>query len=84
MKKVKFLQDFQGVETKGIFYRKGKEYELENDLADRMIYDGRAESVFVHVHIEATPQFEDASIPPHYSEQAESVYQPPAKKRGRK
>ena len=72
MKKVKFLQDFQGTETKGLFFRKDKEYELDDDLAERMIYDGRAVSTFVHEYKEETPQFENITPPPYELPEAES------------
>ena len=84
MKKVRFLQDFQGVETKGLFYSKNKEYELDDSVAERMILDGRAVSVFVHAYVDETPQFENASIPPHYTEQVVELPKPTIKKRGKK
>lgn len=45
MQKVRFLQDFQGVETRGAFYKKGQAVEVPSDVADRCVADGRAELV---------------------------------------
>ena len=36
---VKFLQDFQGRETKNVFYQKGVEVEFETDTAIALIQD---------------------------------------------
>jgi hypothetical protein len=37
--KVKFLQDFQGRETRNIFYLKGAEVEVETEIALQLIQD---------------------------------------------
>jgi hypothetical protein len=37
--KIKFLQDFQGRETKNIFYLKGTEIEFETEIALGLIQD---------------------------------------------
>jgi hypothetical protein len=37
--KVKFLQDFQGRETRNIFYPKGTEVEFETEIALQLIQD---------------------------------------------
>lgn len=45
MPKIRFLQDFQGRETREQFYKKGDEVEIEDFLVDQLIADGRAEVV---------------------------------------
>ena len=45
--KVKFLQDFQGRETKEIFYVKGQEVELDSDIAASLLRDGFVEPIEV-------------------------------------
>lgn len=58
--KVRFLQDFQGVETGNVFYQKDGEYELPDRVAERLVKDGRAEYVpgrGVESH-NVEPQFE--------------------------
>ena len=40
--KIKFLQDFQGVETGGVFYKLGQVVVLADSVASRMIADKRA------------------------------------------
>ena len=45
--KVKFLQDFQGRETKEIFYVKGQEVELDSDAAASLLRDGFVEPIEV-------------------------------------
>ena len=56
MPKIKFLQDFQGKETKEIFYKQGQEVELDDNLTSRLVQEGRAEYV-------------QASAPIHYGAQ---------------
>lgn len=77
MKEVRFLQDFQGVETRNVFYKSGSVHSFEDDLADRLIVDGRAKSTFIHSYVDETAQFENAATPPHeekhYGGQAESA-----------
>lgn len=75
--KVKFLQDFQGRETKEVFYRQGQEAELSDSVAQRLIADRRV--VLVHApepvvfenvtgveiqYFDNEPQFENAAEPP--------------------
>jgi hypothetical protein len=63
--KVKFLQDFQGVETNGVFYAKDSEHELPDNVASRLVDDGRAEYVAargVESH-NVEPQFEQPEPP---------------------
>lgn len=45
--RVKFLQDFQGRETKEIFYAKGQEEELDSDIAASLLRDGFVEPIEV-------------------------------------
>lgn len=76
--KVKFLQDFQGRETREAFYKQGQEVELPDNMAQRLVADGRARVVTpapvqVEYH-DLTPQFENAAEPP----------KPEPKKRGKK
>ena len=74
--KVKFLQDFQGSETREVFYRKGQEADLPDSIAQRLVTDRRAEQVAPVVEVQYhdnEPQFENAAIPP----------QPKRSKRGR-
>lgn len=44
-KKVRFLQDFQGKETKELFYKQGQEIELPDHVAQLLVTDRRAELV---------------------------------------
>ena len=39
---VAFLQDFRGVETREQFFARGEEWDAPDDLALRLIHDGRA------------------------------------------
>lgn len=73
MPKVKFLQDFQGRETKEAFYHKDEVVEIADELVDRLVADKRVELVLPPVVMASEPQFENA-----YPELE------PAKKRGRK
>ena len=68
MKKVKFLQDFQGVETRNVFYEKDVEIVLEDGIADRVVEDGRAVYVINVVPHDNIQQFENAAEPPTYAE----------------
>ena len=43
--KIKFLQDFQGVETSGVFYKLNQVVDLDYGLASRLVADKRAEKV---------------------------------------
>jgi hypothetical protein len=83
---VKFLQDFQGRETKEVFYRSGQEVDLPDHIAQQLLADRRVELVkpaeVVHFenvtgvdmrHLNVEPQFEQAEEPPK-----------PKVKRGRK
>ncbi len=45
MPTVRFLQDFQGVETGGVFYRSGQTVEVSTGVASRCVADKRAELV---------------------------------------
>lgn len=45
MKKVKFLQDFQGRETREVFYKQGQEVELDDHIAQQLLADRRVELV---------------------------------------
>lgn len=45
MPKVKFLQDFQGKETREVFYKQGQEVELPDHVVSQLVKDGRAELV---------------------------------------
>ncbi len=45
MQKVKFLQDFQGRETREVFYPKDAIVELDDGMAEQLIKDGRAVAV---------------------------------------
>jgi hypothetical protein len=64
MKKVKFLQDFQGVETKGVFYRKDAVVEVDDYVAERCVLDGRAEYAEGNgtASFKNSPQFEEAPV----------------------
>lgn len=42
-KKVKFLQDFQGRETREVFYKQGQVVELEDHIAQQLLADRRVE-----------------------------------------
>lgn len=43
--KVKFLQDFRGVETNEAYYRKGEVVNLDDQMAAHLITEGRAKAV---------------------------------------
>lgn len=43
--KIKFLQDFQGVETGGKFYERGQIVLLDDSVAARLVADKRAELI---------------------------------------
>ena len=45
MPKVRFLQDFQGKETREQFHKKGEEVEIEDYLVAQLVADGRVEVV---------------------------------------
>jgi hypothetical protein len=45
MKKVRFLQDFQGRETNEVFYKKGQEVELPDSQTQILLADRRVELV---------------------------------------
>lgn len=61
MPKVNLFVDFQGVETKNVFYPKGV-HNLPDDIAERLVKDGRAEYVKTDVR-DVEPQFENAYDP---------------------
>jgi hypothetical protein len=44
-KKVRFLQDFQGRETREVFYKQGQEVELPDHIAESLLADRRVELV---------------------------------------
>ena len=89
-KKVKFLQDFQGKETREQFYKKDAVVEIADELLDRLITDGRVELVTFDLAMASEPQFENV----YYGAQAEpeirndevlhDVMTAPKKKGGRK
>jgi hypothetical protein len=73
---IKFLQDFQGVETGGVFYRLGQVVILENSVAARLVNDKRAELIEVIPPVPVEPVVEEPEV-------SEPVFVP-YKKRGRK
>jgi len=81
MIKVRFFNDFQGVETNNVFYPAG-EHEVPEHVASRVVKDGRAEYVSTHgtASFENTPQFEEAPV----FVPEEEVVTPKHFKRGRK
>lgn len=82
MKKVRFLQDFQGRETDNRFFLKDSEPELEDHMADLLVKEGRAEFVLSFGANPANePQFEE--VPPLKEEVKESEA-PVMFKRGKK
>ena len=94
MSKVRFLQDFQGKETKERFYSKGQEVEIEDFLVSQLVTDGRVEVVAAPVadvhkdggavevveHDEVLPVVEVEPEP----EPVEEVPPTPKKRKGRK
>lgn len=58
MPKIKLFTDFQGVETKEVFYRAGI-HEVDDAVASRLVKDGRAEFVKPDVVHDVEPQFEN-------------------------
>ncbi len=49
--RIKFLQDFQGRETKNIFYVKGQEVELDVEISDLLVRENRAVEVVEHIEV---------------------------------
>lgn len=45
MPTIRFLQDFQGVETNGVFYERGQVADVPDGVASRCVADKRAERV---------------------------------------
>jgi hypothetical protein len=60
---VKFLQDFQGIETRGAFYKQGDVVDIDDGLVNRLVVDKRVELVQKPV----VPQ----PVPVHYGAQPE-------------
>lgn len=81
MKKVKFLQDFQGRETNERFFLKNTEVELEDHMADLLVKEKRVELVSVPV-----PVLRDEEVPPLQDEAPQPSEEIPVRnfKRGRK
>ncbi len=50
---VAFLQDFRGVETREQFFARGEEWDAPDDLALRLIHDGRAVAAAAKVTVRA-------------------------------
>lgn len=63
MTKVKFFNDFQGVETNNVFYPAGI-HDVPEHVADRVVKDKRAEYVEGRgtVSHENTPQIEEVPV----------------------
>lgn len=59
MTKVKFFNDFQGVETNNVFYPAG-EHDVPESVASRVVKDGRAE--FVRNEGKVSPGAEGESV----------------------
>lgn len=49
--RIKFLQDFQGRETKNIFYVKGQEVELDVEISDLLVRENRAVEVVEPIEV---------------------------------
>ncbi len=49
--RIKFLQDFQGRETKEIFYVKGQEVDFDAETAAVLVRDNRAVEVVEHIEV---------------------------------
>lgn len=84
-RKVKFLQDFQGKETKEVFYRKDEVAEVADELIDQLLADKRVELVEPVIEMASEPQFENAyfgSQPEAEPRQDEVKFE--KQKRGRK
>ena len=64
--KIKFIQDFGGKETNEVHYKNGEIIDVPNNMAERLISDGRA--IFAEGHgitnAENTPQFEEVPASP--------------------
>lgn len=86
MKKVKMLMDFQGSETKGVFYLKDSEPELEDFIADRLVKDGRAVLVFDPELTQRIPHADPVNEPQFEEAEPEAPVEVPElpKKRGRR
>jgi len=55
MPKIRLLHDFQGVETHNVFYAAGV-HDVPDDVAERLVRDGRAEYVAEELHYGSTPE----------------------------
>lgn len=62
MQKVKFLQDFQGRETKEVFYKAGQVADLSDELIDQLVKDKRVELVKIIQAPEVKERVEVESI----------------------
>ena len=60
MPKIKLFTDFQGVETREVFYQAGI-HNVPDDVASRLVKDGRAEFVKPDVVHDVEPQFENVT-----------------------
>lgn len=49
--KLKFLQDFQGRETKEIFYVKGQEVDFDAEIAAVLVRDNRAVEIVEPIEV---------------------------------
>lgn len=85
--KIIFLQDFQGVETGGVFYTRGQVVDLSIDVALRLVNDKRAAPMEVPMEV---PVYEQPAEQPAEqvatddSEVFDNVYVAAKMKRGRK
>ena len=83
MKKVRFLQDFQGRETNERFFLKDSEIDLDDHMASVLVKEKRAEYV---LPVGANPanehQFEE--VPPLYEDFAKEELPVKPLKRGKK
>lgn len=72
MTKVKFYNDFQGVETNNVFYPAGI-HDVPEHVADRVVKDGRAEYAEGNgtASFENSPQFDE--VPPYVETTAPEV-----------
>ena len=92
MSKVRFLQDFQGKETREQFHKQGEEVEIDDSLIDQLVTDGRVEVIaapVADVHkaggaVEVVEHDEVLPVVEVEPEPVEEVPPTPKKRKGRK
>jgi hypothetical protein len=82
--RVKFIQDFQGVETGEVFYHNGQEVDLPDNQADRLLRDKRVGLLRPEEPKAEEPQPEPAAEPASEPVQTKSPETPKRARRATK